>query len=77
MARETAGKFCHLLEASLSAKGDLKTDLNEISGFMQPTCFLSSADDERLFCITGASAPGWPYQGPHLKGEWDEGVAPK
>ena len=43
---------------------------------MQPVCFLNSADDE-TFCITGASALGWPYQGPHLKGEWDEGVAPK
>ena len=76
MARETASTFCHLLEASLSAKRDLTSDLNEISGFMQPVCFLDSADDE-TFCITGASAPGWPYQGPHLKGEWDEGVAPK
>lgn len=75
MACETASKFCHLLEASLSAKGDLKTDLNEISGFMQPMCFLGSADDERLFALLELQA--WPYQGPHLKGEWDEGVAPK
>ena len=75
VARETASKFCHLLEASLSAKGDLKTDLNEISGFMQPMCFLGSADDERLFALLELQA--WPYQGPHLKGEWEEGVAPK
>lgn len=59
--------FVHLLEASLSAKGDLKTDLYEISGFMQPTCFLSSADDERLFALLepqfGLALPGTSSEG--------------
>lgn len=29
------------------------------------------------FGITGALAQSWPYQGPHLQGEWDGDVAPK
>lgn len=52
---------------------DLKTDLMRFQALCSQR-FLSSADDERLFLHYCSSlAPGWPYSGPHLKGEWDEG----
>ena len=52
--RETASKFCHLSESPYLQKGILKLTLmgfDELSGFMQPACFLDTADSGRLLAL--------------------------